>query len=142
MMKKLYLRILVALVGFAGLGVAAKAQAVDQIVTTIPFKFVVAGTTLPAGTYKVSRVWSDKSEALVISSYENNVSAVVLPTEVKNAPTDKPELTFEKAGEDHFLSKIETADNVFTIRVSPEALLLASGKSQTGVASGIANGAN
>jgi hypothetical protein len=140
MMKKLCLRILVALVGLAGLGVAAKAQAVDQIVTTIPFEFEVAGTTLPAGTYKVDRVWSDRLEALVISSYENNVSAIVLPTEVKSATTDKPELTFEKAGEEHFLSKIETAHNVFKIPVSREAALLASGKPLTGAPSGMSGG--
>jgi hypothetical protein len=55
-MKKLCLRIAVSLVGFAGLGITAKAQVVDQIVVTIPFEFVVAGKTLPAGTYRVNRV--------------------------------------------------------------------------------------
>ena len=59
MMKKLCLPILVTLVGFAGLSVAAKAQVVDQIVVTIPFEFVVAGTTLPAGTYRVNRLSED-----------------------------------------------------------------------------------
>jgi hypothetical protein len=44
-MKKLSLRIAVALVGLAGLGVAAKAWVPDQIVVTIPFEFVVDGTS-------------------------------------------------------------------------------------------------
>lgn len=55
-MKKLCLRIAVALVGFARLGITAKAQILDQIVATIPFAFVVAGKTLPAGAYRVNRV--------------------------------------------------------------------------------------
>jgi hypothetical protein len=141
MMKKLCLRILVALVGFAGLGVAAKAQVVDQIVMTVPFEFVAAGKTLPAGTYTVRRVFDSNERALIISSYENNASAIILPGEVESAPTDKPEVSFETAGDEHFLSKIETADHVFTIPVSRAAILLASGKSHTGAVSG-SSGAN
>jgi hypothetical protein len=140
MMKKLCLRILVVLVGFAGLGVAAKAQVVDQIIVKIPFQFVVAGTTLPAGTYRVHRVWDETSEALILSSYENNAGVIVLPTEVKSAPTDKTQVSFETAGDEHFLSKIETADNVFTIPVSRAAILLAMGKSHTGAPSGSSGG--
>jgi hypothetical protein len=56
MMKKLYFRIAVALVGIAALGVTTKAQAVDQLVVTVPFQFVVNGTTLPAGTSRVYRL--------------------------------------------------------------------------------------
>jgi hypothetical protein len=136
MMKKLCLRVLVALVGFAGLGVAAKAQAVDQVVATIPFEFVVAGKTLPAGTYWVRRVFPSSERTLVISNYENNVSAIILPTEAESIPNDKPEMSFETAGDQHFLSKIETADHVFAIPVSRAAILLASGKSHTGATSG------
>jgi len=136
MMKKLCLRIAVALVSFAGLGITAKAQVVDQIVVTIPFEFVVAGKTLPAGTYRVNRVSDDKREGLIFSSVENRASAIVHPIEVKSARADKAQVSFEKAGDQHFLSKIETADNVFTIPVSRAAILLASGKSHTGTASG------
>jgi hypothetical protein len=141
MMKKLYLSVVLALASFAGLGITAKAaQVVDQIVLTVPFEFVVAGKTLPAGTYRVNRLWNDNLKALVISSYENNVSATVLATEVESAPVNKPQVTFETAGNEHFLSKIETADNLFTIPVSPAALLLASGQSHTGAALGNSGG--
>jgi hypothetical protein len=135
-----YIRILIALIGVTGLGITAKGQAVDQIVLTVPFEFVVSGKTLPAGTYRVNRLWSDKLEVLVITSYENNVSAIFLPTEVESASANKPQVTFEKAGDEHFLSKIETADNVFTIPVSRAAILLASGKSHSGAASGSSGG--
>ena len=135
-MKKLCLRIAVALVGFAGLGITAKAQVVDQVVVTIPFEFVVAGKTLPAGTYRVNRVSDDRWDGLIFRSVENRASAIVHPIEVKSAPADKAQVSFETAGGEHFLSKIQTADNVFTIPVSRAAILLASGKSHTDTASG------
>jgi hypothetical protein len=136
MMKKLCLRIAVALVSFAGLGITSKAQVVDQIVVTIPFEFVVAGKTLPAGTYRVSPVSDDRWGGLILSGFKNHASAIVLPNEVENAPAEKAHVSFETAGDEHFLSKIETADNVFSIPVSPAAILLASGKSHTDTPSG------
>jgi hypothetical protein len=141
MMKNL-LRIAVALVGFAGLGIAAKAQVADQIVVTIPFEFVIAGKTLPAGTYRVNRVSNDKWDGLVFSSFENRAGVIVHPIGVESAPDDKTQVSFEKAGDEHFLSKIQTGDNVFTIPVSRNAILLASGKSHTNTASGSSNGNN
>ncbi len=139
-MKKLCLRIAVALVGFAGLGFTAKAQVPDQIVVTIPFEFVVAGKTLPAGTYRVNRVADDKWEGLIFSSFENRAGAIVHPIQVQSAPADNAKVSFETAGDQHFLSKIQTADNVFTIPVSHAAILLASGKSHTNTASGSSAG--
>ena len=54
-MKKLnYVRILVAVVGILGLGLAAEAEVRGEIVVTLPFEFVAGGKTLPAGTYTVS----------------------------------------------------------------------------------------
>jgi hypothetical protein len=140
-MKKLYLRILVALVGFAGLGATAKAQVIDQIVVTIPFEFVAAGKTLPAGTYRVNRL-SDDRFGLVLRSLDNRASVIVLPTEVESAPGDKAQVSFETAGDEHFLSKIKTADNVYNIQVPRAAILLALGKSHADAASGSATGSN
>jgi hypothetical protein len=136
MMKKLCLRIAVALVSFAGLGITAKAQVVDQIVVTIPFEFVVAGKTLPAGTYRVNRASDDRWAGLIFSGVENRAGAIVLPNDVEDAHADKAHLSFETAGNEHFLSKIETADSVFAIPVSRTAILLASGKSHTDTPSG------
>ena len=139
-MKKLCLRIAVALVSFAGLGITAKAQVVDQVVVNIPFQFVVAGKTLPAGTYRVNRVSDDKWAGLILSSFENRAGALVRPIEVESirevesTSDGKAHLSFETAGGEHFLSKIETADNVFTIPVSRAAILLAE-KSHAGASS-------
>jgi hypothetical protein len=131
MMRKLCLRIAVVLVSFAGLGITAKAQVADQVVVTIPFQFVAAGKTLPAGTYRVNRVSDDRWAGLILSSFENRASAIVHPIKVESTRDDKAQVSFETAGAEHFLSKIETADDVFTIPVSRAAILLASEKSHT-----------
>lgn len=118
-MKKLYFRIAVALVGIAALGVTTKAQAVDQLVVTVPFQFVVNGTTLPAGTYRVHRLSdSDPSGGLLLSNFKNRAIAAVLPIDVQGANLNKPELTFENAGGQQVLTRVQTADNVFDIPVS------------------------
>jgi hypothetical protein len=118
MMKKLFLRIAMATVGIAGLGIATQAQAVDRIVVSVPFEFVVAGTTLPAGTYRVHRLHDDPSAGLVLTSYQNRVTIAVLPIDVERARANKPELAFETAGHEHILSRIRTDENIFDIPVS------------------------
>lgn len=118
-MKKLYFRIAVALVGIAGLGITTKAQAaVDQLVVTVPFEFVVDGITLPAGTYQVHRLSDNPSGGLVLSSYENRVTTTVLPIDIESARVNKPEVAFETAGDQHLLSRIQTADHVFNIPIA------------------------
>jgi hypothetical protein len=119
MMKKLYSRIAVALVGIAALGITTKAQAVDQLVVTVPFEFVVGGTTLPAGTYRVHRLSEDNpSGGLILTSYENRVTIAVLPIDLESAHDNKPEVTFKTAAGQHLLSRIQTADNIFNIPIS------------------------
>jgi hypothetical protein len=136
MMKKLYFRIAVALVGIAALGITTKAQAVDQIIVTVPFEFVVGGTTLPAGTYRVHRVSKDDpTGGLVFTSYENRVIATVLPIDIESAYNNKPEVTFKTAGGQHLLSRIQTVDNVFNIPISKStntAILANNAKSSFG----------
>jgi hypothetical protein len=139
-MKRRSLRVVMALLGFAVLGGTVKAQVLDQIVVTVPFPFVVAGTTLPAGTYRGHRVSAngDRFEGLVLSSSDNGASVMVLPTEVESERGDKAQLSFEQVGDQHFLSKIETGANVYNIQVPRAAPLLASTPSHTGAVSGSA----
>jgi hypothetical protein len=119
MMKNLYFRIAVVLVGIAGMGITTKAQAVDQLAVTVPFEFVVDGTTLPAGMYRLHRLSDGKpSGGLVLSSYENRVSSVVFPIDIENAIVYKPQLIFETIGGQRVLSRIQTADNVFDIPIA------------------------
>ena len=125
-MRKHCLRILIALFSFAGLGMAARGQVRDQIVVTIPFEFVVDGKTLPAGTYSVNRVTDTNPKTLILHSFENRTSVIVLPTRIEGGSADKVHVNFERAGGEYFLSKIATADNVFTIRVAGIPMMEAS----------------
>ena len=117
-MKKLkYTTMLVTVIGLLGLGRAANAE-VREIVVTLPFDFVVSGRTLPAGTYTVSRISDDKYDGLVLSSKDNDASVFVHPIEIESASADKPQVSFERAGEQHFLSTIQTGRDVYNIPVS------------------------
>jgi hypothetical protein len=130
-MRKQYLRILIVLIGAAGLAMAAKGQAVDQIVVNIPYEFVVAGKTLPAGTYRVNRVSNSTERMVVLSSFENRASAIAFATDVETTNADKAQLSFERVGGQYFLSKIETADHVFNISVSRSESLEAAARSRS-----------
>jgi hypothetical protein len=128
-MKKHGVRILSAFFGLAALAVASKGQTPDEIVVKIPYEFVVAGKTLPAGTYKVNRVSDNNQRALTISSFENHAAVFVLSSEVADRSGAKhPSVSFQQVGEQHLLSKIETADHVFTIPVSSASVLEAAMK--------------
>jgi hypothetical protein len=132
-MKKQYWRWLTALVGFASLAIAAQAQEVDHVVVRIPYEFVVDGTTLPAGSYEVRRASSRiESRILLLSSYNNRASVLLVPFEVENARNDKPQVSFERIGDQYVLSRIQTAENIYEISISrpSQEMLLASGKSQ------------
>jgi hypothetical protein len=148
-MKRKYATIVFTLICILGLSVAAKAQTRgqivetqpfgdwvvgggDQIVVTLPFEFVVSGKTLPAGKYKVIRVSVDKSDGLILSSYENRTSVIVHPIEIESTRPHKPNVSFERVGEQHFLSTIETTHNIYTISVSRSAIMEATQRSHDG----------
>lgn len=135
-MRKQFLRILIAFFSLAGLGMAARAQVRDQIVVTIPFEFVVGGETLPAGTYKVNRVTDADRGVLILHSFENRTSALVLPSQVKGRSADKVHVSFDRVGGQYFLSKVATADNVFTIPVSRSAIMELAARKSTSASSG------
>jgi hypothetical protein len=54
-MKKQYLAILFALICVLGLGLSARAQEEDTVITKVPFDFVAGGKVLPAGKYTLGR---------------------------------------------------------------------------------------
>ena len=142
-MRKQCLRILIALIGVAGLGMAARGQVSDQIEVNIPYEFVVAGKTLPAGTYRVNRLSDTNEETLVLSSLDSRARVMVLSTAVESTQADKPEVSFQQVGDQHFLSKIETANHVFTIPVSRSEILEAAARSHSGASSsGRSDGSN
>jgi len=118
-MKKHYVRILSAFFGLAALAITAKGQEADQLVVNIPYEFVVAGKTLPAGTYKVNRISSNDERALAIRSVESRATVFVITGEIAGTTgPEHPSVSFQQVGEQHLLSKIQTAEHVFTIPVT------------------------
>jgi hypothetical protein len=128
-MKK-HVKILVAIVFILGLSGAAKAESQDGIIVTLPFKFVVGGKVLPAGTYTVRDASNDPSGPLMITNHDNSNSVFVLPYVSESASTDKPELEFQRGGEEHFLSTIHTTWHIYRIPVSQSALTEAAAASR------------
>jgi hypothetical protein len=126
-MKK-HSRILVAITFLLGLGVAANAETHTELNVTLPFEFVVGKTTLPAGNYIVKRISDQPFDVLMITSYDNGTSVFVNPVEMENASAYKPNVSFSKVGDQHFLSGIQTADYVYNFHVSRSVALAAAAK--------------
>jgi len=122
--KNLFLRALLVLAGFAGLIIPAKAQGVDQIVVKIPFEFVAAGTTLPAGEYRISRLRDEKPRVLLLRSLDNRADILML-TETENTPHGKVQLDFTTVGDQHILSRIESSGYAYIISAPRAEALLA-----------------
>jgi hypothetical protein len=104
-MKK-YTRILVAITFLLGLGVAANAEMRPEIAVAMPFEFVTGKTTIPAGAHIVKRISDQPFDVLMITSRDNGTSVFVNPSRMESASTYKPNVSFSKVGEQHFLSGI------------------------------------
>jgi hypothetical protein len=121
--KKLLVRLLLVLAGVAGLTIPAKAQALVEV--QIPFQFVVAGQTFPAGEYKITRLSDVQSRILLLSGIENGAAVAVLAIDAQSTPHNKTKLAFASVGDQHFLSRIETASHTYTLSMSSSPVLLA-----------------
>ena len=140
-MKK-YARVLVAITFLLGLGVSANAELQPEIALTMPFEFVAGKTTLPPGAYIVKRISDQPFDVLMITSRDNGTSVFVNPSEMESASTYKPNVSFSKVGEQHFLSGIQTADYVYNFRVSRSVTLAAAAKPRDTVSVSGSGGSN
>jgi hypothetical protein len=122
-MKEQYLRILLAVLCFAGMGITAAAQGRDLIVVTLPFPSVVSGKMLPAGKYIVRRVSDNKLEGLILSSYDIHLSIIVHPIDVEDASEDNPQVSFTKVAGQNFLTSIRTAYDIYNLPWSRPAIM-------------------
>jgi hypothetical protein len=142
-MKTIYVRFLSAFLGLAALAAATRAQEVDQIIVNVPYEFVVAGKTLPAGAYRVNRAneiyntWS-----LVMTSLESRDRIFLLADEVSPTREDKPAVSFQHIGDQYFLSKIETADHIFNIPVPAKATQVVAKHNQNSPSGSSSSGSN
>ena len=120
-MKRIYFRLLVVFLGTALLSAAAFATDSDHVIVNIPYDFVAGGQTLPAGTYTVQRLSTTALFPLFISNRENHTGIYVFANEVETASAN-PSLTFVVAGDEHFLTRIQTAQHSFSFKVSASVI--------------------
>jgi hypothetical protein len=128
-MKKHFASIVFTLASLIGLGVSAVGQN-PEVIVTVPFSFVAAGQTLPAGRYTVSRLSDDRLRGLKISSYENRTGVLVLANHFDSQSIDNTKVTFEQVGDVHYLRTIESSDGVYTIDLPRIISLVATDKQQ------------
>jgi len=140
--KNKYASTLLTLMGVLGLGTAAKAEIQGEIKVNLPFEFVVDGKTLPAGTYTFSRFGNDKHEGLILSNYDSRTSVFVLPVEVESASGDKPEVSFQRVGDQLFLRSIRTSDDIYNIPAPRSAIAEAAVRSHEKNTSSEGSGSN
>lgn len=138
-MKK-YGRVIATAALLFGIGMDARARAQDNIIVTLPFGFVAGERVLPAGTYKVSRFSNDPSGPLLFTNYDKDISVFVLPTANEGTSADKPHLTFEQVGKEHFLNTIQTSLETYYIPVSHSGLTEAAAKLRSSAAASGASG--
>ena len=141
-MKTIYVRFLSAFFALAALAVAARGQAVDELIVNIPHDFVAAGKTLPAGTYKVLRIDDNDIKQLALTSFENRDGALLLSSDISPTREGKPTLTFQRVGDQYFLSKIETGEHIFTLPLSTKANQLVATRQQTTPSASSNSGSN
>jgi hypothetical protein len=132
-MKMSYLAAVLTLTCLLGLGISARAQAIDKVAVNVPFDFVAGGQTLSAGTYSVTRVSSGDPRSLVIRSFDN--SALLLPLFFDGVSADHAELHFEHVGGKYFLSEVKTAAGVYAIRTPRPMTQVAQMKDQGAMSS-------
>jgi hypothetical protein len=118
-MKKSYFAVILTVTCLFGLGTGARAQDTRGVVVNVPFEFVAAGETLPAGTYNISRVSTDSQPGLAIRSYDKGV--LLLPTVFDGVRAEQATLGFEHVGDKYFLTKVGTLVGAYTIEL-PRAM--------------------
>lgn len=139
-MKKRLALILTALVGVAVLPIGAKAQEFDQLRVTVPYEFVALGKTLPAGTYRLSRIETSTVHELILKNVNNSQAVLMVASEIQGTRADELGFTFRDIGGEHFLTKIKTGDYSFAVPVSKSAILEALNKSHQASKSSEASG--
>ena len=124
-MKQQVANVLLIITSLFGLAAGAKAETHREVIVKIPYEFVVADRTLPAGIYTVSRLSDDPRAGLSILSYEQRSGVLVLANQFENRPADDTKILFERVGDMYYLSSIETLDGVYTLSLPRSALLMA-----------------
>jgi hypothetical protein len=137
-MNKQYGTVLLTLICVVGLTLGARAQErEDSVIAKVPYDFVVAGVVLPEGTYRVSRIDTDRgSRELEISNYEGSVNLLLLPAVFDDFETGHPQLSFQHVGDKYFLSSIQTPIGTYALSMHVPAISVAQEKPGASTTSG------
>lgn len=117
-MKRNFFRTLMVSLAAAVLASIAYAGDTDRLVVDMPCDFVVNGKALPAGKYYFKRSSDSDPRILSISNFENRSYTVTLFTDMNNTRAFRPGVTLIRTGDRNVLTKVQTADHVFTIPIS------------------------
>jgi hypothetical protein len=129
-MKKRFLIFVFALTSVFSLSAGVEAQARREFSVVVPFDFVAAGKTMPAGTYTVSRASQSGLSGLILSSYDRKVSVVVLPTEFVSSVDSAVRVGFEQIGDDRFLKNVVTDTGTYNLPIGRSVAAFARTKHQ------------
>jgi hypothetical protein len=90
--------------------VSANAQSSTRVVADVPFEFIVADRTLPAGNYDI-RAMFDNGHGLLIRSRDAKASAIRMTTPlIGNGKEVKAKLVFHRYGQTYFLAEVWNGD--------------------------------
>jgi hypothetical protein len=101
------------LIGFLTVSTLAAVLAVPlaaqtlRVTASVPFEFMVAGRSMPAGNYTVERAGSGSSAAIRVSSGNTGVLSMAMNSDASpNEQTGQALLIFHRHGDQYFLSRI------------------------------------
>jgi len=94
---------MIVAIAFATAVVSAQAQSAKTVISNIPFEFIVADRTLPAGEYRVNR---SIGNALKIST--RDAAAFRLTNELEPSKDGRARLVFHRYGNRYFLAEVWT----------------------------------
>ena len=84
----------------------------------------------------------EKFDGLILASYDKHTSVFVRPSEIESASPDKPQVSFQRVGDHHFLSTIQTTWDVYHFPVSRSVIMEAAAKSRDNVSVSGSSGGN
>ena len=92
------------------IGAASAARAEERIVANVPFAFIVHGVKFEAGRYTVTKGASAGGVCKIASADGRQAIYVMTNSSSADRAADKPELLFEKFGNQYFLSRVVPLD--------------------------------
>jgi hypothetical protein len=109
LIKGMTMMLLLVALAFATAVVSAQAQA-RNAVANVPFEFVAANQSMPAGRYVISNINPGSGDLLKIAGSAKNSSLFTLTTRMQaGKPIEKGKLVFHRYGNRYFLAEVWTA---------------------------------